>query len=304
MDTVPYATVIDIYRGKLLKKSKGRMKVIDFHTHIFPPELVKNRSRFLDDHQLFCIYDQERATMATLEDLLKVIEEDDLHGAVAMGFTWQFPRYAEIHNRYLADAHETSEKKVWAFGSIALEASSISRQVASIYEMGLHGVGEISFYREGMKGDNPHILRTVLEEAARYWLPVCVHVNEPVGHVYKGKYSPDIDILYDIVKDYTDVPIILSHWGGGLLFYELMPEVQAALSHVYYDTAATPYLYNEKIYRMAVDACGPEKILFGSDFPLLKSSRYVQSIGRMIEDQSDRSMILYSNALRLLQARW
>ncbi len=304
MDIAPYATVIDIYRGKLLKKSNGIMKVIDFHTHIFPPDLVKNRSRFLDDQQLFCIYDQERAKIATLEDLLQVIEEDDLQGAVAMGFTWQVPHYAEMHNRYLAAAHEKSEKKVWAFGSIALESGSISRQVAAIHEMGLHGVGEISFYREGMKGDNPLILRTVLEEAARYGLPVCVHVNEPVGHVYKGKYSPDIDILYDIVKDYTDVPIILSHWGGGLLFYELMPEVQAALSHVYYDTAATPYLYNEKIYRMAVDACGPEKILFGTDFPLLKSSRYMESITRMIEDQSDRSMLLYNNALRLLEARW
>ncbi len=280
------------------------MKVIDFHTHIFPPELVKNRSRYLDDQQLFCIYDEARATIATLEDLLQVIEEDDLHGAVAMGFTWQFPRYAEMHNRYLAAAQEKSEKKVWAFGSIALETGSISSQVASIHEMGLHGVGEISFYREGMKGDNPLILRTVFAEAARYNLPVCVHVNEPVGHVYRGKYSPDIDILYDIVKDYTDVPIILSHWGGGLLFYELMPEVQAALSHVYYDTAASPYLYNEKIYRLAVDTCGPEKILFGTDFPLLTSSRYMDPIVRMIEDRSDRSMIVYNNALRLLESRW
>ncbi|MFW5771000.1 MAG: amidohydrolase family protein [Spirochaetota bacterium] len=282
----------------------GSMKVIDFHTHIFPPELVKNRSRYLDDQQLFCIYDEARATIATLEDLLQVIEEDDLHGAVAMGFTWQFPRYAEMHNRYLAAAQEKSEKKVWAFGSIALETGSISSQVASIHEMGLHGVGEISFYREGMKGDNPLILRTVFAEAARYNLPVCVHVNEPVGHVYRGKYSPDIDILYDIVKDYTDVPIILSHWGGGLLFYELMPEVQAALSHVYYDTAASPYLYNEKIYRLAVDTCGPEKILFGTDFPLLTSSRYMDPIVRMIEDRSDRSMIVYNNALRLLESRW
>ncbi len=277
------------------------MKVIDFHTHIFPQELAENRSRYLDDEQLCCIYDEERAKIATREDLLQVIEDENLYGAVAMGFTWQVPAYAELHNRYLAAACERSGKKIWAFGSIALEPGTIARQVASIHEMGLSGVGEISFYREGMKGDNPGILGRVLEEATVYGLPVCVHVNEPVGHIYKGKYSPDIDILYEIIANYTGVPIILSHWGGGLFFYELMGEVKAALSHVYYDTAATPYLYDEKIYRLALDACGPEKILFGTDFPLLNSGRYLESMQRMIANESDLSMVLYENAIRLLE---
>ena len=294
-----YDTVIDNYGSKLLKK-KYAMKIIDFHTHIFPPRLVQDRSSFLEDEQLYCIYREERARLATLEDLLGYMDEEGVNGAVAMGFTWQIPRYAELHNRYLAEAQENGRKKIWSFGSIALEPGTIQNQVKMIHEMGLAGIGEISFYREGMKGKSPEILATVLAEGCRYNLPVCIHVNEPVGHLYSGKYSPDIEMLYQIITQYREIPVILSHWGGGLLFYELMKEVQRDLSHVYYDMAATPFLYNEKIYRLAVDICGGEKLLFGTDFPLLRTGRYIDPIERMVTDPETRNFILHKNAFRIL----
>ncbi len=80
-----------------------------------------------------------------------------------------------------------------------------------------------------------------------------------------------------------------------------MKEVKRDLSHVYYDMAATPFLYDEKIYRIAVDICGPEKLLFGTDFPLLRTGRYIEPLERMVKDPQARSLILYENALGLLE---
>ena len=39
--------------------------------------------------------------------------------------------------------------------------------------------------------------------------------------------------------------------------------------NVCYDTAASPLIYDDRIWRTALDGVPPEKILFGSDYPLI-----------------------------------
>ena len=41
------------------------------------------------------------------------------------------------------------------------------------------------------------------------------------------------------------------------------------MHNVYYDTAAVPLLYQTQVYKSVVDIVGAEKILYGSDYPLL-----------------------------------
>jgi predicted TIM-barrel fold metal-dependent hydrolase len=77
-----------------------------------------------------------------------------------------------------------------------------------------------------------------------------------------------------------------------------MPELREKFRNVYYDTAATPFLYSNAIYRAALALGLGEKILFGSDYPLLPQSRYLpQLIGL---SQLERDRILGGNAERLL----
>ena len=57
-----------------------------------------------------------------------------------------------------------------------------------------------------------------------------------------------------------------------MIFYELMPEVSEALSRCWYDTAASPFIYKDDIYRIAPQVAGGEKILFGSDYPLIPAA--------------------------------
>ena len=51
-------------------------------------------------------------------------------------------------------------------------------------------------------------------------------------------------------------------------------EVSESLAHVVYDTAASPFLYQPRIYTLAAEICGENRIAFGSDFPLIPPSRY------------------------------
>ena len=167
-----------------------------------------------------------------------------------------------------------------------------------IKSSGLFGIGEIAFYDTGFDAAAEFFLREVLQSAIEFSLPVCLHLNEPVGHIYPGKYEPSLAAVYRLLSDYRECRVILSHWGGGMLFYELMPEVNEILRNVWYDTAATPYIYNSSIYRAALGIVSPEKILFGSDFPLLGVKRYIEPVEA--EAGESAPLIMGLNAKRLL----
>ena len=56
----------------------------------------------------------------------------------------------------------------------------------------------------------------------------------------------------------------------------LKKEVRESLALVRFDTAAMPYLYGPEALPMALKALGPEHFLLGTDYPLLKPSRYIR----------------------------
>ncbi len=114
-------------------------------------------------------------------------------------------------------------------------------------------------------------------------LPLIIHSSEPVGHMYPGKGTTYPENIYKFIKLFPDNTIILAHWGGGILFYELMEEVKEISKNVYYDTAASSFLYNPKIFELAIEIVGSEKIIFGSDFPILSPKRILNEMKNLKE---------------------
>ncbi|HPP06970.1 MAG TPA: amidohydrolase family protein, partial [Syntrophorhabdaceae bacterium] len=137
----------------------------------------------------------------------------------------------------------------------------------------------------------------VADIAEKAGLPVMIHVNEQIGHVYNGKTSVDFVALTDFIKRHPMQKIVLAHLGGGLCFYEFMPEIQAIFRNVYYDTAALPFIYSVEIYRY-IETFLSKKVLFGTDYPLLGPRRYIKGIELMGEEAQED--ILFMNARRLL----
>ena len=162
-------------------------------------------------------------------------------------------------------------------------------------------MGELAWYEADLGEDLTSRLAPFAELCAHYRVPLLLHTNDPVGPVYPGKGALSLPALYNAIKAFPEVDWILAHWGGGLPFYGLMkkegPEV---LSRVYFDTAASPYLYRPQIYRLVAEMVGPEKIIFGSDYPLLPVSRYLKEMEDAGLPEDWREMILGENLARLL----
>jgi uncharacterized protein len=277
--------------------------IIDFHTHIFDPAVIENKTGFLDDKTFSILYSSEKSKLIDHNSLIKAMEESNIDYAVAMGFPWEKEKYCEKQNRCLKKAKESSKGKIIPFGSIPVnDKYQVDDWAKYLKELGMAGIGEIAFYSEGLTFRNAAILEELFAAGAKYSLPVCFHASEPVGKNYAGKHNTDLSILHSILKNISGCTVILAHWGGGLFFYELMDEIAESLKNVFYDTAASPYLFKEEIYDIAVKIVSSKKILFGSDFPLLNFKRYFDSIEKVLANAEDKKNILGENAALILKS--
>ena len=275
--------------------------VIDFHTHIFPPEIIRDRERYIGHEKWFGrLYGRPEARMAGIEDLISEMDRCGVDMAVACGFAWSSFDLCVLTNSYIADAAARFPGRVTGFANVPPLHPKAKAELERCASLGLRGVGELMPDSQGFDLADAAALAPVADAAAGLGMPVLVHLSEPVGHAYPGKGTATPGKGYRFAQAFPDLSIVFAHWGGGLPFFELMPEVREALRNVHYDCAASPYLYDRQIYPLALRLTGPEKILFGSDFPLISPERYFREAGEAGVEGADLEALMGANAARML----
>ena len=79
-----------------------------------------------------------------------------------------------------------------------------------------------------------------------------------------------------------------------------MPEIADLLKNVSFDSAASPFLYDSAIFSVVTRLVGPEKVLFGSDFPLVRPKRMLKQVRDNHFSPETTALILGGNAHRIL----
>lgn len=275
--------------------------IIDVHTHLFPDDVRNNRANYFKGEPEFeLLYGSPGSKMAGMEDTIRSMDEHGVEVSVVFGFPWEDPDTAEKNNDYIIEAVSRHPGRFVGLACVSTLHDSAAAEVARCIDAGLSGVGELAFYRSGIDDRAVKSLEPIMDICKSKGLPVLIHTNEPVGHVYPGKTENTLAQIYSLVRAWPDNKIILAHWGGGIFFYALLKkEVTESLQNVWFDTAASPYLYTPDIYNIAARIAGPEKILFGTDFPLLSPSRYYRGIEASGITGNAKKQILGENAAAL-----
>jgi predicted TIM-barrel fold metal-dependent hydrolase len=276
--------------------------VIDFHTHVFPPFFEKERRRLFSEEPAFkTLYDSPKTRLASREELLRGMDQAGVDKSVIFGFPWDKPDHFRKHNDYIIESVQHHPDRFVGFCCFSPLSLQSVEEAERCLHAGLSGVGELALYHSGLTPDVQDTLAELMKLCARKDVPVLFHTNEPVGHDYPGKTPMRLSQIYRLIKRYPSNRIVLAHWGGGLLFYGLMKkEVGDAFRNVWFDTAASPYLYTPQVYRVASEIIGPDKILFGSDYPLLSPGRYFQEMKSAGISQEVFRNMAGENARRLL----
>jgi len=275
--------------------------IIDFHTHVFPPQIKKKRNQYIDSDPCFAVlYSPKEAKLATVDELIDSMDKEGIDISVIVNIGWTTHELCVETNDYILESIARYPKRLIGFGSI--QPNSFDAAVAEIERCakgGIRGIGEI---RPDMQlfELNDEIMLPIIETLRKHQLILLTHASEPVGHHYPGKGAITPEMLYPFITAFPDLTIVCAHWGGGLPFYALMPEVKKAMKNVFFDTAASPYLYSPEIYQQVIQLVGADKILFGSDYPLLAQGRLLKEINSLDLAQETKSLILGGNARNLL----
>ena len=276
--------------------------VIDFHTHIFPSFFRDNRGIFFPEEPAFeLLYSPQKSRLAGRKELLRNMDEEGIHRSVIFGFPWKKADHFRRHNDYIIESVQDHPDRLTGFCCFDPLSPHASREAERCLKSGLSGVGELAIYDSGFSSRAIMAFKDIMEICSHFDVPILLHTNEPVGHQYPGKTPIILSQLYSLVKEYPSNRIVLAHWGGGIFFYALMKkEVQDVLKNTWFDTAASPYLYSPDIYRVAGEIIGFDKIIFGSDYPLLKPGRYFSEMRSSSLSSKSIKKISGENAAHLL----
>ncbi|MBI2935791.1 MAG: amidohydrolase [Chloroflexi bacterium] len=276
--------------------------LIDTHTHCFPPAFRERRDELLRRDATFAaLYSSPKTKLATVEELLAAMDEAEIDVAVAVGIGWTDAKLAREANDYVAEALGRFSRRLVGFcGVNPAWGEEALREVERCAELGMRGIGELHPDTQGFRLDQRQVLAPLVEMARRLGLVILTHTSEPVGHQYAGKGTVTPQQAMGFVEAFPDVPLICAHWGGGLPFYALMPEVQDALKNTYFDSAASPLLYKAEVISTVTRLVGSDRVLFGSDFPLIKPQRLVTQVNSAGLTVEARAQFLGGNAARLL----
>jgi len=276
--------------------------IIDFHTHIFPPKMIENRDSYIGRDPCFdVLYANSKSKLATADDLIANMDKEGIDVSVALNIGWRSHELCLETNDYIMEAIARYPNRLVGFCAVQpLDSEKALVELERCVRGGVKGIGELRCDTQGFDLADEVIMRPIAQVAMEHHLVLLTHSSEPVGHSYPGKGAITPDILYRFIQNFPDLSIVCAHWGGGLPFYALMPEVSRALSNVYFDTAASPFLYRDAIFEHVVGIVGADKILFGSDHPLIAQDRIVKSIRSLKLPAEAESMILGGNAERIL----
>lgn len=275
-------------------------KVVDAHTHLFSPDVILRRDDFVArDHWFGHLYENPKAKLAAVEDIVASMDRAGIQMSVVCGFPWGDPGICREQNDFMAEAFALAPDRLAFLAIVVPDDSGAAAEAERCFNLGAAGIGEVNADAQGFDLLDAASVADLMHVCKAHDKPVMMHASEPVGHNYPGKGGSTPDKLVHWLSSYPEQAVVLAHWGGGLPFYELMPEVHAVTRHVTYDSAATTYLYRQDVFRHVTELAGPDRVLFASDFPVLRQDRLLGRVTRMLGDDDCYDGLIGQNAARV-----
>ena len=263
-------------------------RIIDMHVHIYPTTLARRAMAVAGrEHDEF-------EKLPVKENLWKRMEEENVMLSVAQHVTSKPATQTDV-NRF---ASEIVRNNVISFGGLHPDCEHVLEEIEKLKDMRMAG---IKFHPPFQKVD-------ISDEK---YIPMWKHINHlgfPVLiHCGRARVTGGFDLfpsgVAKFIKYLPDVPVVLAHMGGRsgnpmeekILFD--FPE------NVYVDTAMSAERQDPADFERLASAMGPERVVFGSDFPYGTQKASIAFIKNSRFSEHEKAMMLGGNAAKILGDR-
>ena len=290
--------------------------MIDAHVHLYESCVIKNPRKWADEqgehHWADCVAPVNGKSIqgwATLEQLLRDMDQAGIEKAVLLGWYWENHETCITQNRWYRRWKDAHPDRLIAFANVnALACQAAIDELTWAHEHGFRGLGECLPQAQGYTLRTPKWL-DVVSHATQLGFPINLHVTEPVGRNHPGRIPTPLEDFQWLAEQFPETSFILAHLGGLLPLHELNNAFRKTAQNLYYDTAAVPLLYRKSVYKHIIEIAGADKLIFGTDYPLLvkPKTQRVPTFEPILEDlkssgidEADLKKVCSQNMARLL----
>ncbi len=265
-------------------------KIIDIHTHTYPPAISERACEALGR-----FYDFPIQGKGTYDDLEQEAKETGVCGFLLFSVATNAHQVPKVNTSIaeLAALSRSHGFETVGFAGMYQDYPDFEGELDRCQAMGLAGV-KIHPDIQRVDIDDPKMLRlcAILQERK---LPLFLHMgdNRPEYRFSEPKK------LTHVLDRFPDLRVVAAHFGG----YQAWDEAEQYLwgrENVWYDCSSALWAMDAEEAERCIRGCGVDRVMFGTDYPVYSLANYLDLFMKIRLTEEERRAILYDNAKAFL----
>jgi predicted TIM-barrel fold metal-dependent hydrolase len=259
--------------------------IIDAHTHAFPDKVAQAAVDALAE-----AYGAVPVMLPTIDNLLRHMDEAGVDKSIVCPVATR-PEQVRSINRWIQDL---PKDRLIPFGALHPHYDDNETQMQRLIDAGIRGI-KFQPYFQDFRLAEPQTDR-LLEMIGDQFLLI-MHAGDeiaPIPHV-----EPTPQRLAALINRHPYSRLSIAHMGG----YQLWDDAEEHLvgRNVYLDTCYAVGIAPDEQMRRMIETHGPDRILWGSDFPWDAQASAMGNLRRLGLPSDQERAIMGENFLRALE---
>lgn len=258
------------------------MAVIDVHAHIYPEKIASRAVDAVGEFYLVDMYGK-----GTAEHLLASQTEAPITHFVVHSVATTAKSVTSI-NDFIAEQCRIHPEFI-GLAAMHQDFPNPAAEIERIEGLGLHGV-KLHPDTQKVDMDDPRFME--LYEIIEGRMPLIVHTGD-----YRDDFSHPRRLKH-ILKTFPNLVVDAAHFGGWSI-----PEIGYDTLHderVFIDVSSSMMFLGDRRTRELVRMWGPERVMFGSDFPMWSPVAEYDRFTSLGFTDDELDLMLWKNAERFL----
>ncbi|MDR2185924.1 MAG: amidohydrolase family protein [Treponema sp.] len=256
--------------------------VIDFHAHIYPEKIAAKAAASISGFYAIPV-----SKAGTVECLLECGRRDGI-GRFVVFSAAAVPGQVQSINNYIAETAAV-HGEFTGFGTLHRDMQNPGAEIRRITDLGLKGIKlHPDMQRFNIDDEKMMDIYALLEGR----LPVIFHTGD-----YRYPYSHPAR-LARVLDQFPRLVAVAAHFGGWSLFDLALEYLRDRFC--YFDVSSSiPFLGASRAEEL-IHIYGAERFLFGSDYPMWDPGSCLREFMGLNLSDGEQELILWKNAMRLL----
>lgn len=261
--------------------------IFDIHVHIYPDAIAEKACETLGQ-----FYNFKTQCAGTYDDFILQATDMNLKGFLTFSVAMNPKNVESINNKTVQLVTNATDRGFQAIGYMAIhhDFPGIKTEVERCIGMGLRGV-KIHPDFQRIDIDSPKLME--LYESIEGRIPIIVHLGDERPEF---RYSEPIKLM-NVLDKFPNLEVIATHMGG----YRNWDQAEKHLfgrPNVWYDASSFFWAVNPDEAVKIIRAAGTDRVLYGTDYPVMPLTSYLDLFMKCNLTEQEREDILYNNAKR------